>query len=277
MKGARRPDEPRAARCVLSLATSDRNYPELLVRLGRSVVESGFAGEFHAWPPGRFPDGCPPHLEVPFAFKPFCFREARDRGFEALLWLDSSCVVVRPLDQLFRQIEERGHLLVRQGRFAVGAWASDAALEWFGLSRDEAMAVPEVNAAAIGLDLRHPLAREFLDRWHEAALAGVPFRGSQRPFRARREYDAVTRNEGGAASSDPRVSGHRHDQTAAGILAHRLGLELSSGALQYYGRNRPPIRPDAVVVHDRANRYGGMPFAAPVRALARRAVRRARG
>ena len=63
--------------CVLSLATADDRYPRQLARLKGSVQAAAFAGELMVWEPGAFPDACPPHLDVPFAFKPFCFADAR--------------------------------------------------------------------------------------------------------------------------------------------------------------------------------------------------------
>src|SRR6185295_8669569 len=97
-------DEERALsgkRCVISLATDEKRFPEALVRLESSVRRSGFAGEFLSWSPGKLPAGSPAHDEVPFAFKPYAFYEARARGMEQVLWLDSTCVVIRKLDRLF--------------------------------------------------------------------------------------------------------------------------------------------------------------------------------
>jgi hypothetical protein len=80
-------------RCVLSLATKDKHYAAGPRRLRESVERSGFTGEFMGWPPGSFPAGCPTHQEVPFAFKPYCFQEARQQGVKAALWMDVSRVL----------------------------------------------------------------------------------------------------------------------------------------------------------------------------------------
>jgi hypothetical protein len=245
-----------ARRGIISLATSRGSYRARLSRLQASVRRVGFRGEFAYWPPGRFPAGCPDHLEVPFAFKPFCFEEAGARGLRSVLWLDASCVAIRPLEPLFEEIEERGYLVFRNGSQMIGSWASDDALEVLGLSRDEAMAIPEVNAAVIGLRLDHPLGSRFLTAWRELATGEVAFRGTREKLPTWEHYRDVKSNRSGRASADPRVLGHRHDQTAAGVLAHRLGMELTTDGVQRYsqGDRVRLLRPDTAVVLDRRHR-----------------------
>jgi hypothetical protein len=244
---------------VISLATANREYPRGLARLQARLRESGFPGDVLVWPPGSFPAGCPTRLESPFAFKPFCFREAAERGYESILWLDSSCVPLQPLDPLFDELESSGTLLFRNRDYRVGEWCSDDALAELGLTRDEACDLPEVNAAAVGLDLRHPVAATFLEEWHAAAVAGTAFRGTREPLATEADYHAVKWNREGRVSADPRVRGHRHDQTVAGVLAHRLGLPLREGGIERLRRGRggsvvssgtviaiePPARPAA--------------------------------
>jgi hypothetical protein len=240
---------PRAA--VVSLATHAKRYPQALERLGESLERAGFRGQTRLWRPGDFPPDCPSHAEVPFAFKPFCFREAERHGLELVLWLDAACVVVRDLGPLFRSLEARGYLLFRNRPWKLGEWASDAALAAFGVERQEAMRLPEVDAAALGLHLGHPLGREFLDRWLAAARDGVAFRGTRAPLRTPAEHADVKWNRARRISADPRVRGHRHDQTVAGLLAHRLGLRATTAGLATVSQRRRWIAPRTVIVLDR--------------------------
>lgn len=136
-------------RCIVSLATSDRQFPAALARQQASVRAVGYTGGFLTWPPGEWPHGCPGHFESPFAFKPFCLREAERRGAECALWLDASCVAVRSLDPLFEKIHRDGYLLFRN-RGTLGEWAGDLALDAFGVSRSRAMKLGEVNAGSPG-------------------------------------------------------------------------------------------------------------------------------
>jgi hypothetical protein len=245
-------------RCIISLATDRGSYSSGLARLGRSLRRVGFKGEFCSWPPGNFPRGCPAHLEAPFAFKPFCFAEARADGQKMALWLDSSCLVIRSLDPIFEAIEANGYLLFKNGPNLVGEWASDLALSEFGLSREEALLIPEVNSAAVGLNISCPIGIEFLDSWLEAARKEIPFRGIANKLRDWNDYEDVKWNRSGRVSADSRVHGHRHDQTVAGILAQRLGMELTPDLIDDYRRQWAvtPIRPTTRIVIDRSMRGG---------------------
>jgi hypothetical protein len=247
---------PRQRRGVISLATGRRDYGGRLSRLKASLRRVGFEGELVCWPPGRFPAGCPEHLESPFAFKPFCLAEAGERGIRSVLWLDASCIAIRSLDPLFDAIDERGYLLFRNRRYVVGEWASDEALALLGLTRAEALRIPEVRASAVGLRLDHPVADRFLSEWHRLAEGRVAFRGTRDELLTRDDYYAVKWNRDGRVSADPRVRGHRHDQTVAGILAHRLGMELRAGGLESYTRATRflPIQSETAVVVDRRYR-----------------------
>ncbi len=101
--------------------------------------------------------------------------------------------------------------VMEEAGWLVGQWATDASLAKLGMSRDAAMTVPMFSAGFTGLDLRNERSREFLRRWHAAAQDGVSFIG---PWT----------NQDRKCSADPRVLGHRHDMTAASIIAHKLGM-----------------------------------------------------
>jgi hypothetical protein len=237
--------------CVISLATDRKRFPEALERLRESLRRVDFRGDVVFWTPGTYPAGCPQHLEVPFAFKPFCFTEAGRRGYDLVLWLDAACVAIRSLDPIFAAMNEQGYALFRNRAYKVGQWASDEALRIFGLSRDGAMQLGEVNAAAIGLSLHSRVGREFLDGWLRAATEGTAFRGIAQPIASWREYNDVKWNRARKVSADPRVRGHRHDQTVAGIIAHRLGMTLSGDGPQSYSSKHRHIKRNVRIVIDR--------------------------
>ena len=69
-------------------------------------------------------------------------------------------------------------------------------------------------------------------------------------LRDRKDYQAVKWNRGARVSSDPRVRGHRHDQTVAGVLAAQLGMRLSSEGLwvSSVARRTMPIDPKTRIV-----------------------------
>ncbi len=246
----------------MTLAVGEPRFQRGAARLGDSLRHVGFDGRFEAW--STLPPGCPEHLDVPFAFKPYCLAEARAAGAERVLWLDSSCVAVRPLDRVLAQIARDGYLLFRNWRFIAGEWAGDAALERFGITRDEAMDIPEVNACALGLDFRHRTGVAFFEQWVDEARRATAFRGTDEPIAGTDDYEAVKFNRGQRVSTDPRVRGHRHDQTVAGLVAYRLGMHLTNHGLSV--RPRVPLvsSPRTAIVNLRAARRRWPALARPL-------------
>lgn len=168
-----------------------------------------------------WPEGCPSHDDTPFAFKPFALSEvAKDHPM--LMWCDASVIPIRPLAPLWDLIETQGYWFSANlphgetGRvWTCGEWTADSALGPLGITREQAFQIPHVIGTAFGLDLRHAIAREFLGEYLRLAQEGTAFRG---PWN----------NVGLRASQDPRVLGHRHDQTAASVIAWRLGMKLTT-------------------------------------------------
>jgi len=237
---------------VVSLAVGEPHFQRGVERLGETLRRVGFDGRFEAW--RTLPPGCPAHLDVPFAFKPYCLAEARAAGADRVLWLDSSCVAVKPLERMFAKIARDGYLLFRNWRFIAGEWAGDATLERFGITRDEAMEIPEVNACALGLDFRHPTGLAFFEQWLDEARRATAFRGTNQPIADAEDYKAVKWNRRQRVSADPRVRGHRHDQTVAGLLAYRLGMRLTKHGLNVRPTVPRVASPRAAIVNLRTTR-----------------------
>lgn len=176
--------------------------------------------------------GAPPHTQTPYAFKCYAFARAIEEGYDIALWLDCSVVCIKPIDPVFDAIEAKGHHFEMAG-WSVGEWSTDACLEKLGITRDEGMKMPLYSAGMTGLDLRRDRSREFLRLWRQHADDGVSFIG---PWR-----------NDGTMSSDPRVLGHRHDQTVASALAHRLGMKLDEPTFFEYWVDKPP-KPSTVAL-----------------------------
>jgi hypothetical protein len=156
--------------------------------------------------------GSPSHQDDPYAFKLYAIKYMRDLGYDVVIWLDSPIRLVRPIDEWISKIESVGVYLQQDG-WANGQWANDTALDWFKVSREEAMSISSVYACVMAFDFRVPITHEFFDLWWKSYEAGC-FRGKWK-------------NIDGCESSDPRCLGHRHDQTCAELTAHRLGIPLS--------------------------------------------------
>jgi hypothetical protein len=169
---------------------------------------------------GEWPPGSPSHDQMHYAFKPFALRAAAERN-QVLLWADTSIVPIRPLAPLWDLIEAQGYWFSENlphgsaGRaWSCGEWTSDEALAQLGITREESFTFAHIIGTAFGLDLRHDIARQFLSEYLRLAR-GTAFNGAWS-------------NADGKLSSDPRVIGHRHDQTAASVIVWRLGMKLTT-------------------------------------------------
>lgn len=211
-------------RCVISLGAGRKGFTESLKRLEESLRRVHFQGDFLGWN-DELPAGSPSQFEAPMAFKTFCFHEAKQRGYEEILWIDSPIVALRSLDPIFRMIREHGYVTFSNNYGqSLGQWCSDDVLAFHHISREEAMQIPETPTSVIGLDLRQEIGRNFLDRWHTMSTDGLTCRGTHAPIQSVEDHYAIAWNKDGRVSKDPRVGGHRFDQTAAGIIAHQLGM-----------------------------------------------------
>ncbi len=157
----------------------------------------------HFWR-DALPAGSPAHAEVPYGFKAWALRDAALK-FDRLLWLDA-CMIAgpRPLADLWEKIERDGYYLCKNG-WKNSEWTNLAALPLLGVTAAENETIQHCVAGVIGLDLRHEIARKFLDEYFRLANTKVfcgPWTG---PVGVR----------------------HRHDQTAASVIAWRLGMQLS--------------------------------------------------
>ena len=193
-----------------------------------------------------FPAGCPPHRQrghlgaplaecVPYAFKAYAMKEASARH-DLLLWCDACVVPIRSLEPLWERIERDGYWMGVNG-YTNYEWTADSAypvlFQEIDISctleqaREQNRNIPHVVATAFGLNVRHPKGKRFLDEYYRLASETKAFCG---PWQNTNAPSVEGRNTGDRVSGPcgpPDVSGHRHDQTAASVIAWRLGFELT--------------------------------------------------
>lgn len=151
--------------------------------------------------------GCPAHNLNPYAFKIHAIEDLRNRDYEQVLWLDSSIVFVKNSKPIFDWIEEKGFFFEEAGHW-VGSWCNERTLDYFKITREEAMTMPMFSAGFTGLDFTNSKAIEFFERWKMSMIDGQ-FIGEW--------------------------SDHRHDMTCASIIANQMGMvkDYSTGG-QYF-------------------------------------------
>lgn len=158
----------------------------------------------------------PTQAEDPYAFKIHAIETVHNKGFDIVLWCDSVLQLTQPLDGLIEEVEQVGVYLAEDG-WKTGMFANDKALNYYNLTRDEAMKMPSIWACFMGFDFRKPVTQFFINKWKEALHAGL-FRG-------------LHHNHHKTESEDPRCKGHRHDQTCAELVAHTNHIPLSRPVL----------------------------------------------
>ena len=175
----------------------------------------------------------PQHEAHPYAFKAYALKEAESGSFTTLLWCDA-CIVpgARPLADLWAYIEEHGVWVARNG-WTNYEWTADSAypdlfpeFAELGAARALNREIPHVVATAFGVSLRHPLGRAFLYEYYRLASETKAFCG---PWTNCGPNTPVHLQNARCAPCGPLdVRGHRHDQTAASVIAWRLGIPLTN-------------------------------------------------
>lgn len=186
-------------------------YPQGQSRLLATLADE----DSDLWMYRHYPGDCPTHEEVPYGFKPYLFNQARAKGYSHAFWLDSSCVLAKPLP--WDVLDEQGYFLGLEG-WKVGEWCNDQAKELLAIT-DEELEAPLMEGKIIGINFHSRVANEWLDAWTAAAQSGA-FRGS---------WD-----------------NHRHDITCGAVLAHRRGMTLTPHPVTIGGPSDPP-HPDSFV------------------------------
>lgn len=162
--------------------------------------------------------GAPPHRENPYAFKVYAIQKAREMGYTTILWCDSVLRPIRSLVPLIESINNAGVYFQKDG-YECGRWANDRALEYFKVSRDDAMKISSIYACFMGFNFKTELACEFFRRWKRACDDGI--------------FKGFWKNDNQTESKDPRCTGHRHDQTSAELIAYHMPIPLNKAVFSY--------------------------------------------
>lgn len=216
--------------CIINYA-SGAWYPRGQARLVQSLADLSFTGSVLTWNnPADL--GCPPHQQVPYAFKPYALRRAKEMGFELVLWCDASVWAIRPVTPVFDYLAAHSHMFFHNT--SIGMWTSDACLKGFNLDRDKAMDMSMLMGICMGFNLTAPVTQEFLNQWLAKADDGFSFPGDWN-------------NDRKQVSPDPRCRGHRHDQSVASILACNLGMGYIIPHETFFCYWEPHMKPTIVL------------------------------
>lgn len=211
-------------KAVVSFADGAGNYAKALMRLEQSLRSVSFDGEFKGYRDYAH-IGSPFHKgansAVPYAFKAHSIKKAIEEGARYILWADSVVYATKPIDAIFNHIDRRGYLLFDNVGFTIGDFTSDACLDKWGMTRDEAFNKKMLMACVMGFDILHPIAKSFLEKYIAAGTDGISYVGDW--------Y-----NDNLQVSIDMRVRGHRHDQSVGSIIAAQMNMDITTAQDTYF-------------------------------------------
>lgn len=206
-------------------------HPKGSFRLERSLIHHGFEGVIKTWT-DTLPPNSPSHEHTPYGMKVAAIEWAIQQGHNRIMWLDSSVWAIKYPKTHMDAMARDGYYLLESG-WQCDEWTNDSCLTYFGLTREEARDIPMISAGILGLSMDNAIAHEFFHEWKAAMLAGV-FKGSW----------TASPSEG----SGDRYRGHRHDQSCASIIAHRLGMTMHPKEVydMYKTKDTPEPPPETV-------------------------------
>jgi hypothetical protein len=152
---------------------------------------------------------CPPHSTHPYAFKSFIIQEARDMGYEKVLWADCSCVFLKDVEPYWNLASEIGIVTLDNPGCPEATWTADDCLEHIGCDPEFAKTFFEIDAfmmifdfSSVTLDpdiskvfnTEKPISHIIFDKYFEHSRDGICLKGAR-------------------GSNRPDFKAHRHDQS----------------------------------------------------------------
>jgi len=202
-------------------------YPAGVERLERSLIYHGYAGDMMLYK-NEYPPNCPPHSENPYAFKIYAYREAMRRGYNLILWVDSSFWAVKNPMPIFDKSLDCGIVSMATG-YSCAQTCTDELLSVSGISRDEAEHIPEVAGGFNCFYMENQTAKSIFETWSHYCDMGL--------FKTSREHNPLE-------SDDARFLFSRQDQSALSIACHKHNsLPNSEGMACYYDDNHAKQNP----------------------------------
>lgn len=190
------------SKVIVSFASSGREfYPKAQLRLIKSCVENKWEGDYLIRSLdgyvdryegveielGKYPNTiefgeCPAHVDVPFGFKPYIVLEALERGYEQIVWCDSTIVMSKDITELLNFAKQHGICAFDNLGFPLLNWVSDYQQDRIPLTDEELWEAKQIMACVIIFDFTNPITHGIFRRWVEASRDGVSFQnyGSKR-------------------------------------------------------------------------------------------------
>lgn len=158
-----------------------------------------------SWPHTKRFGDCWQHSEMPYSFKPHAILEAYEAGYRQVLWMDSTCRMLKDPYKLFRIAKEQGIVAWDNLGYPVVDWTTDTAMHNLGENEQSLEGVKQIMACCIIFDFEHPETLPVFERWLEQS-----------------KNNSFYKDE----TNRPNFKGSRHDQSALSIILHQHKIPL---------------------------------------------------
>lgn len=225
-------------KAIVSFSNQGReNYNQAMLGMIKSAINSGWDGDFFlrssdgyvdeylsakiqlgSFPKTRSYGESYPQASVPYQFKPFLIQEARDAGYDVVVWVDSTVRIESDLTPVIELAAEKGIVAYLNEDHPLYKWTSDYAVDRTRITEDQLKEIPQIMACAIVFDFRNPKCVAAFDEWILLSTDGVSFQ------------NYTSEREGFVA--------HRNDQSILSITMWKNGIGVEPyGGLCYYPHN----------------------------------------
>lgn len=106
------------------------------------------------------------HTDMPYQFKPYAVWEAYEKGYQRVLWCDSTIRIMKNPEPLWEKCSQRGILAWDNEGHPLKHWISDYAVEKTGLKDIEAK---QIMACCIMFDFSNPITETIVRQWIEGS------------------------------------------------------------------------------------------------------------
>ncbi len=160
------------------------------------------------------------HKDMPYQFKPYAVWEAFEKGYQRVLWCDSTMRIMKNPEPLWEKCNQRGILAWDNEGHPLKHWISDYAVQKTGLQDMEAK---QIMACCIMFDFSNPITETIVRQWIEGS-----------------RNNSFHHSTNG--SNRPDFKTDRHDQSYLSALLSVHGIEVEPyGELAY--PHYTPIKP----------------------------------
>lgn len=157
----------------------------------------------------------PTHDEVPYGFKAYAIQDAKNKGYDIVLWFDSIVYATKNINEVINHIINNGYVFFQNYGYSIADYTSDKCLEIMDISREEAKKFHMIMACCMGFNFNYNPINLLFDEYFNHTKTGA--------------FIGPWINKNNELSNDIECKGHRHDQSVISILIKKYNLNIING------------------------------------------------